>query len=137
MFNLKELTPGTYYLDISEDVSDKSWGLDRYCHRFSFFLLPFVDYVGAPEISYVSPPAGQNLDPFQPLTVSLVFSEAVNYASLDATSWVQTANAFYLYPESSPSTHMFPTSATYITDHTVLIATWAPANYFQLGAKYM
>jgi hypothetical protein len=61
-------------LDIIEDVSDKEWGLDRYCHRFAFFLIAFVDEPQDPTIDYISPTGAYDLDPFQPLVITIYFS---------------------------------------------------------------
>ena len=99
-------------------------------------MISFVEYSGEPEIDYISPPFGYNLDPFQPLVITILFSESVQFNGLDLTAWVQSQNALYLYPVDSPNTHIFPTESHFLNDHTTVQSTFSPPNYFGLGKTY-
>lgn len=127
--------PGTYYLDISEDLSNKNLGMNQYCHKFTFFMSGFMDTL--PYIQYVEPAHGSNLNPHEPLVVTIYFSEPVQSfnTTFSLATYLQNQNIVYLYPVSSPATHLFPSAAHFDVSYMTLEVTF-PAN-FQQGLSYI
>jgi hypothetical protein len=74
-----EVPAGTYYLNIFEDVSNKDWGFDTYCHRFEFFfaLFPSSTILNNATIMSIMPSSGTNLNPYRDLSITITFSTGV------------------------------------------------------------
>lgn len=75
-----ELQPGTYYLDIEEDLLKKDLKINStMCHRFSLSIMGISE--STPHIIAISPPGGTDLDPTRDLNIQITFSDPVSYPS--------------------------------------------------------
>jgi len=122
-----DIPPGTYYLTISEDVSDKDLNFTTYCHRFEFFLAGFPSSEFTPNsttIVDIAPPSGTNLNPFDDLVITISFSVAVQLPTgISVLNYIASNQAVYLLSVTDTST-TFPTSAFLDSSKVTLTLTW-------------
>lgn len=85
-----ELQPGTYHMDIVEDLLKTELKLNSsQCHRFSLSVSGISE--STPHILSVSPPEGRNLDPSKDLNLRITFSDPV-VEPRDVAAYLATHN---------------------------------------------
>ena len=85
---------GVYTLEIGEDMRVKRDAMplaDGQCHRFSLFVGAQLAEQTMPRMQFVFPSRGENIDPFEPLTVSVLFSEPPTVPRTDASETLVAA----------------------------------------------
>ncbi|GAM25559.1 hypothetical protein SAMD00019534_087340, partial [Acytostelium subglobosum LB1] len=124
------LTAGVYALDISENMKINSFNIStKTCHFFGFQMVGQSLATGmAPRITSVSPPGGFNINPLQPLTLTIRFSESVLYNDTTTTllNSILKSRAVVLTSTTKLGMQVVPNEA-YLkkTDQTSLVVTFA------------